>query len=77
MRVAARGREGARIVPDRVEVLRERPAEGGLDQTFELEATSDGHAGRIPLPRPGRWNLVVTATVDGAAVRETFALRGT
>jgi nitrogen fixation protein FixH len=76
VRVVVRDRNGARVAADAVVVRRERPAEGGLDADFRLTPDGDDFAGEVPLPRPGRWRLVVTATVEGTAVRESFALGG-
>jgi nitrogen fixation protein FixH len=75
VRVTLRRHEGAPARATRVVVRRERPAEGGLDADFELAPEASGFAGRVPLPRPGRWHLVVTATVEGRPVRETFAVQ--
>lgn len=62
---------------ERVVVRRERPTEGGLDAAFPLEAGPDGvFRGRVPVPRPGRWRLVATATVEGVELRRAFALGG-
>lgn len=62
------------VLPERVLVRRERPAEGGLDADFELGADAEGHSGVVTFPRPGRWHLIVTAIVEGLPVRERFAL---
>lgn len=48
-----------------VRVRRERPAEGGLDAEFELAREGDRFAGVVPLPRPGRWNLIARASGEG------------
>lgn len=55
------GRDGAGDTDWRVEVSRERPAEGGLDARFELARDGDAFAGVVPLPRSGRWTLVARA----------------
>jgi len=68
--------EGLRVVvrlpaevagPETVSVRRVRPAEGGLDARFALAAEPDGQiwTGSVPLPRPGRWHLVVRAEARG------------
>jgi nitrogen fixation protein FixH len=58
----------------RVEVRRERPAEGGLDARFELSPADGAFAGRVPLPRRGRWHLVVRAENGGEAIERAFAV---
>jgi nitrogen fixation protein FixH len=60
---------GHAVPAQRVVVRRERPAEGGLDADFALDADGDAHRGAIPLPRSGRWVLVARA-VAGDAVAE-------
>lgn len=59
-----------------VVVRRERPAEGGLDADFGLERGEGGFVGEVPLPRSGRWRLVVTAEVGDLEVRRAFGVRG-
>lgn len=73
VRVTAVDREGARVTAERVMVRRERPAEGGLDAEFSLRDEDGAFVGSLPLPRPGRWRLAVTATVAGRPVRRDFA----
>jgi len=53
--------------PETLSVRRVRPAEGGLDARFPLAAAPDGETwtGDVPLPRPGRWHLVVRAESEG------------
>ena len=65
---------GAPIAADRVQVLRERPAEGGLDAAIDLMRAGDGFAGNVPLPRAGRWHLVVRAERGGERVERSFAV---
>ena len=62
---------GAPVVADRVQVHRERPAEGGLDADFELVRGKDGFSGRVPLPRPGRWRLAARAHVQGEVLEHS------
>lgn len=69
IRVAVVDRRETPLPVDRVLVRRERPAEGGLDRAFRLEPGPDGYEGTIPLPRHGRWRLVVRAERDGRAVQ--------
>lgn len=59
-----------------VVVRRERPAEGGYDADFPLAAGDGGFVGEVPLPRVGRWRLVVTAEVGDLTVRRVFGVRG-
>ena len=59
---------------DRVEVRRERPAEGGLDGEFVLDARDGAHRGAIPLPRPGRWVLVARAQAGDLVASRRVAL---
>lgn len=76
VRVTVTDARGAPAAAERVAVRRERPAEGGLDADFELARSGGGYAGLVPLPRPGRWRLVATATVGGEVVRRVFSLEG-
>jgi nitrogen fixation protein FixH len=66
--------EAAPLAPERVEVRRERPAEGGLDASFELRRGDTSVAGHVPLPRPGRWRLVVRAEARGEVVERVFGV---
>jgi nitrogen fixation protein FixH len=70
-----RDRSGHDVLPERAQVRRERPAEGGLDEVFELEASGNAFAGRVPLPLPGRWRLVAVARVEGESLERSFDLR--
>lgn len=74
VRVAAQvvDADGAAIDIDRVVVRRERPAEGGFDADFELPGRRGHHAGRVPLPRAGRWRLVATAQHADARLRQVL-----
>jgi nitrogen fixation protein FixH len=74
VRVELRHAAGGLAEASRVVVRRERPAEGGLDADFELAARGEGFEGDIPLPRPGRWRLRVTAAVEGETLRRVFLL---
>jgi nitrogen fixation protein FixH len=74
VRVTVLGADGGWVPAQEVVVRRERPAEGGLDADFALRADGDGFVGTLPLPRPGRWRLAVTATVGGRPVRQQFAV---
>jgi len=67
---------GAPLEVTRASVLRERPAEGGLDAEFALQpAGAPGRLeARVPLPRPGRWRLVARIERDGRTVERAFAL---
>ena len=76
VRVRVSDRAGGSRPAEGVVVRRERPAEGGYDAEFELEPDGGGFRGHVPLPRPGRWRLVATASVDGEPVRSTLRLRG-
>jgi nitrogen fixation protein FixH len=59
---------------ERIVVRRERPAEGGLDSEFVLEADGGAHRGWIPLPRPGRWVLSARATSGELVASRRVAL---
>jgi len=74
--VVARLRDAAGdpIAADRVSLLRERPAEGGLDASIPLARAGDGFSGDVDLPRAGRWTLVVRAERGGEAAERSFAL---
>ncbi|MDJ0789045.1 MAG: FixH family protein [Myxococcota bacterium] len=74
--VRAIGPDGTPVAVDTVRVRRERPTEGSLDQDFELVRAESRHRGHIPLPRAGRWHLIVVATVDGHEIREIHGLGG-
>ena len=65
---------GAPLAADRVSLLRERPAEGGLDAAIALEPAGDGFAGDVPLPRAGRWHLVVRAERGEERAERSFAV---
>ena len=69
-----RDADGRPLEADRVSLLRERPAEGGLDQTLVLERIGDSYAGDVPLPRAGRWHLVVRAERSGERAERSFAV---
>jgi nitrogen fixation protein FixH len=70
--VAARDGAGAQLREARLSVRRVRSSEGGYDAEFELDG--DGTA-RIPLPRPGRWLLVASATRDGAMLERSYQVQ--
>lgn len=74
LRVELMGPEGGAVRAERVVVRRLRPAEGGYDADFELARSGDVFTGELPLPRPGRWHLRVTARVEGHDVERTFRL---
>jgi nitrogen fixation protein FixH len=63
---------GAPLRAARLSVRRVRPSEGGYDADFALD--TDGTA-RIPLPRPGRWLLVASATDDGAVLERVYEVQ--
>ena len=65
---------GAPIAADRVSLLRERPAEGGLDAAVVLAPAADGFAGDVALPRTGRWYLVVRAERGEDVAERRFAV---
>jgi nitrogen fixation protein FixH len=69
-------REGAPVAARAVVVRRERPAEGGYDADFALVRDASDFVGEVPLPRSGRWRLVVTAVIDDLSVRRVFGVRG-
>jgi nitrogen fixation protein FixH len=74
VRVGLHDAAGQPLAPGRVEVRRERPAEGGLDAGFELRRAEAGFAGHVPLPRPGRWRLVVRVEAGEEAVEQVFGV---
>jgi nitrogen fixation protein FixH len=76
VRVDVIDQAGAPVTARSVTVRRERPAEGGLDAEFPLALDEGGFVGSIPLPRPGRWRLVVSAQVEGLTFRRVFGVRG-
>jgi len=67
-------RSGAPVAADRVSLLRERPAEGGLDGSMRLAADGSRFTGDVALPRPGRWQLVVRAERGSDTAERTFAV---
>jgi len=67
-------RSGAPVAADRVSLLRERPAEGGLDESIPLAADGTRFTGDVALPRPGRWQLVVRAERGADTAERTFAV---
>lgn len=71
-----RDAEGRSLLAERVLVLRERPAEGGLDAEVTLMRDGDVFKGHVSLPLPGRWQLVVRAEREGALAERRVTLRG-
>lgn len=69
--LALRDRRGAELRPERLSVRRVRPSEGGFDADFELGP--DGSA-LIPLPRPGRWELVATAELGDRVLERRYRI---
>lgn len=67
-----RDRSGHDVLLERARIRRERPAEGGHDEVFELEGSGEALTGRIPLPLPGRWRLVALARVEGETLERSF-----
>jgi nitrogen fixation protein FixH len=82
--VAGSARLRARVVDEQggpvsartIVVRRERPAEGGYDAEFALVRDESGFVGEVPLPRSGRWRLVITAVVDDLRVRRVYRVQG-
>lgn len=74
LRVAMRDSAGRVLLPERVTLRRERPAEGGLDAEVALVAEGSGFAGEIALPRPGRWVLRVRAEREGEVAERSVAV---
>jgi nitrogen fixation protein FixH len=74
VRVALRDGAGAPLAADRVTLRRERPAEGGLDTELALAGAGADWAGAVPLPRPGRWHLVVRAERGEEAAERRFSV---
>jgi nitrogen fixation protein FixH len=70
-----RDRTGGSVLPEHARVRRERPAEGGHDDVFELEDGGGAFAGHVPLPLPGRWRLIAVARVEGETLERSFELR--
>lgn len=75
VRVHVRDADGVPVQAQRVSVRRERPAEGGLDETLDLLRAGDAWNGRVELPREGRWHLHVRIEAGDEAVERAFALR--
>ena len=69
LRLVALDAQGGRLSPDRLDVRRVRPSEGGYDAEFPVDA--DGRV-EIPLPRTGRWHLVARAQLDGAVLERVY-----
>ena len=74
VRVALADRAGAPLAADRVTLRRERPAEGGFDAELPLAGVGAQWKGEVPLPRPGRWHLVVRAERGDEAAERRFSL---
>ncbi len=75
VQVAVRDAGGRPVAVDRVVLSRVRPAEGGLDAELDLAPAGFGDfAGRVALPRAGRWHLRVRAERGDDAVERTFAV---
>jgi len=66
--------EGRALGADHASLRRERPAQGGFDQTFALKSEGDGFAADVPLPLPGRWWLEARVEHNGAALVRRIAL---
>jgi nitrogen fixation protein FixH len=67
-RVRLLDRDGVPLRPDRLELTRVRPSEGGYDRAFDA-----GEEGvRVPLPRPGRWHLVATARLGDRVLERVY-----
>jgi len=60
--------QGRVLGSDHASLRRERPAEGGFDQTVALATDGDGFAADVPLPLPGRWWLEARVEHEGAAL---------
>ncbi len=77
VRVRLLDEDGAPLVAEEVRVRRLRPAEGGLDAERVLASgpTPGLYMGRVPLPRSGRWRLVVEAERDDAALTRVLSVR--
>jgi nitrogen fixation protein FixH len=74
VRVRVHDAEGAHLAAERVSLRRVRPAEGGLDETIDLEPAGRAWTGRVALPRAGRWHLHVRVETADEAVERTFAV---
>ncbi|CAG0970079.1 hypothetical protein MYXO_01244 [Myxococcaceae bacterium] len=68
--VALRDASGRELDPERIRMRRERPAEAGFDTEFDLERSGGGFVGLVPLPKPGRWTITVSAERDGGLVEK-------
>ncbi|HBZ72011.1 MAG TPA: hypothetical protein DEP35_20695, partial [Deltaproteobacteria bacterium] len=66
--------DGRALAADRASLRRERPAQGGLDETVALSSDGAGFAADVPLPRPGRWWLEARIEHEGAAVLRRIAI---
>ncbi len=73
--VVLRDAAGRAVEPEAVSVRRVRPTLGGFDADFELNSAEEGFAGSIPLPLPGRWQLVTSARIEGETLVHKSALR--
>lgn len=62
------------VSAERVVLRRERPAEGGFDADFELLRRDGAWIGHVPLPRPGRWQLVASASLRGETLQRRFGI---
>lgn len=74
VRVRVHDAKGGHLAAERVSLRRVRPAEGGLDESLDLQRDGDAWSGRVALPRAGRWHLHVRVETADEAVERTFAV---
>jgi nitrogen fixation protein FixH len=66
--------QGRALSADHASLRRERPAQGGFDQTVALKSEADGVTAEVPLPLPGRWWLEARIEHEGAALVRRIAI---
>jgi nitrogen fixation protein FixH len=66
--------QGHALRADHASLRRERPAQGGFDQTVALKSGADGFTAEVPLPLPGHWWLEARIEHEGSALVRRIAV---
>jgi len=66
--------QGHALRADQASLRRERPAQGGFDQTVALKSGADGFTAEVPLPLPGHWWLEARIEHEGSALVRRIAV---
>jgi nitrogen fixation protein FixH len=74
VRVRLLGADGRELSAERVDVHRERPAQGGYDTSLEAAHGDQGWTAFVPLPVPGGWILEARAERGELTVSRRIAV---